>query len=615
MARFQYQMLAFTLASLVFFSLPVHGQNVWPDREAMLNDIQFWKSVFTIYSNDQYVLHDAENLKIVYKILTFDSTVSDKNRQKQIDDVKDEIQHSLLKLANHGNKKEELSGFEQYLAAIFGDSVDIESLKKAGRQIRAQQGMRTQFREGLGRALTYLPFIQQVFRDQGLPEDLAYLPHIESSYNPLAHSYAGAAGMWQFMRSTARLYMKVNRVIDQRYDPMISTRAAARLLKWNYKETGNWGLAITAYNFGLAGIKKAARQCGSDYLKVRESFNHRRFRFASRNFYPEFLAVVDIMRDVDKYFPDVRPTTLPAFLQYELKNSVSLPRLAKRLNVDITTLRQLNPVYTSRVWRGWTNVPAGYSLLLPVDCDLAAVENYFRKTVVDIPEEKIAEAQSELKPVSPKQPLSVLLPEPDQVSPQIGGTAPISLRKPGVEADNVLRTGLSASWKNLLAPGQKTDIELSLSGLESELGKRLAVNGNTIVVFTNETMGHYAEWLNIPINQLRRLNGFRHSRTIYQGQKLQLDFSRVSGEEFVKRRLNYHLSTLKDYLNKRQIVRFIDYQVNRGESVWKIAQNHYRVPLEIIQYLNSGADINRLYPGDVVRIPVFETINSIEETL
>jgi membrane-bound lytic murein transglycosylase D len=190
--------------------------------------------------------------------------------------------------------------------------------------------------------------------------------------------------MWQFMRSTARLYMKVNRIIDERYDPVISTRAAARLLSYNYTQTGDWGLAITAYNFGLAGMKKAINRYGQDYLKVRDSFAHRKFKFASRNFFPEFLAVIEIMDNYRDHFPEIEPVELPAQMKYQLKNKITLPELARSLEIDLSEIIELNPVYTRQAIRGWNHLPVGYWVNLPIRSDLSKLERYFHEKQIEI---------------------------------------------------------------------------------------------------------------------------------------------------------------------------------------------------------------------------------------
>ena len=125
----------------------------------------------------------------------------------------------------------------------------------------------------------------------GVPTELAALPHVESSYNPAARSHVGASGIWQFTRSTGRRFMRVDHVLDERNDPFRATEAAAKLLAYNYSIAGNWPMAITAYNHGLAGARRAMRRHGDTaYTDILRRYNGRAFGFASRNFYVAFFS-------------------------------------------------------------------------------------------------------------------------------------------------------------------------------------------------------------------------------------------------------------------------------------------------------------------------------------
>src|SRR5687767_10658735 len=108
-----------------------------------------------------------------------------------------------------------------------------------------------------------MPKMEAVFRDMGLPVELTRLPFIESSFNVKAYSHVGAAGIWQVMPSSARLYMRLNDTVDDRRDPWFSTEAAARHLADDYRLLKSWPLAITAYNFGRNGMARAAATVGS----------------------------------------------------------------------------------------------------------------------------------------------------------------------------------------------------------------------------------------------------------------------------------------------------------------------------------------------------------------
>ena len=139
-------------------------------------------------------------------------------------------------------------------------------------------------------------------RKYNLPEELSVLPHVESSFQLRAYSSAGAAGIWQFTRGTGRLFMRVGYDVDERRDPILATYGAAKLLKKNYEVVGSWPLAITAYNHGLRGMQRAKKRHGTNIVKIIENYRSRTFGFASRNFYPEFLAALHVVKNQNKWF-------------------------------------------------------------------------------------------------------------------------------------------------------------------------------------------------------------------------------------------------------------------------------------------------------------------------
>ncbi len=134
---------------------------------------------------------------------------------------------------------------------------------KAASQLRFQQGLADRFRDGYVKSGLWKDYIRSELREAGVPEILAALPHVESSFNPEARSYVGAAGLWQFTRSTGRRFMQIDHVVDERRDPFLSSSAAARLLAYNYSILKSWPLAITAYNHGVGGMRRAARETGN----------------------------------------------------------------------------------------------------------------------------------------------------------------------------------------------------------------------------------------------------------------------------------------------------------------------------------------------------------------
>jgi hypothetical protein len=159
---------------------------------------------------------------------------------------------------------------------------------------------RSYLTQSLERREQYMPMLRQVFQDEGVPETLISMALIESGYNPSARSPAGAVGMWQFMRPTARMYgLTVTRHEDQRRDPILSTIAAARHLRDLYNIHQDWHLALAAYNAGSGGISRALRRAGADdyWTLVRK----KKIPAQTARFVPRIIAVSLITKNMERY--------------------------------------------------------------------------------------------------------------------------------------------------------------------------------------------------------------------------------------------------------------------------------------------------------------------------
>lgn len=215
--------------------------------------------------------------------------------------------------------------------------------------------------EWLNRSLRYLDMIQEVLRRHGLPEDLAFVAMVESGFNPLAVSRAGAKGLWQFMADTARRYgLRVDPWVDERLDPEKSTVAAAAYLRDLYREFGSWALAKAAYNAGESVVARAIRAVGSrDFWRLAGS------RFLGKEtkaFVPAVHAATLIGRDPALWgFNTVEPPRV-ATETVVVPPATRLDALARRTGIPVETLRDLNPVLIRSV----TPPGAGWELKVPV---------------------------------------------------------------------------------------------------------------------------------------------------------------------------------------------------------------------------------------------------------
>jgi peptidoglycan lytic transglycosylase D len=272
----------------------------FPKPPALQPNVDFWKQIYSEYGVSDFVLHDRENLRITYDVVRVEGTKSEFRvaaaAKPEIQRLRDKYAGILESLAQ-GVSPEELGSEGVRVAQAWGCPCPPEVLRRGATNIRVQQGLRERVQEGVQRARGLMPRILSILRQHNLPEELAAIPMVESSFNPRAQSKAGAVGLWQFIKSTGKSYLRITRRRDDRRDPIAATEAAAHLLKHNYEALGSWPLAITAYNHGKEGILAAQAAVGSSAIEeIVARYTGPRFGFASRNFYAEFLAAVDVIR-------------------------------------------------------------------------------------------------------------------------------------------------------------------------------------------------------------------------------------------------------------------------------------------------------------------------------
>jgi membrane-bound lytic murein transglycosylase D len=369
--RFLFATLVVAVICLLL-SKPAAASDVFPVYDAMKPNVAFWKKIYTEYDTTNGVIHDTRDLTIIYDVIRLvrqDRRGARKINQSRVKGAKRKYKRILGQLARSGIPA---TPEQERVAALFGSKASQATFRRAMRNVRHQLGQKDRFRAGLIRSGAYLEEIQQIFRSAGLPEDLAYLPHVESSFNPKAYSKFGAAGMWQFTRSTGKRFMKVSYTIDERRDPLISSHAAAKLLKHNYRKLGSWPLALTAYNHGVAGVRRAKRSKGT-YEEIFKGYHGRRFKFASRNFYSEFVAAREVAQDYRLYFGELRLDRPVPSRELRLDGYASLKKIARHLQVDIKVLRKLNPALRKPVYTGQKYIPKGYVIRLPIWIDQQVV--------------------------------------------------------------------------------------------------------------------------------------------------------------------------------------------------------------------------------------------------
>jgi LysM repeat protein len=342
------------------------AEDPMPRPPELERDVQFWIRVYSEVDTNSGFIHDEHNLGVVYEKLHFIPNTSPHEREKIVEQAKTKYTAALRRIAAANGGP--LSADDERILDMWGSEGTPARLLDATDEVRFQLGQSDRFRAGLVRSGAWETYIAETLANLGLPAELAVLPHVESSFNPAAYSKVGAAGLWQFMRSTGRRYMRIDNAVDDRMDPFRATEAAAQLLAYNYRLLGTWPLALTAYNHGAEGVRRAKETLGTDdIVKIVRNYRGKTFGFASRNFYVSFLAALEIDRNPDKYFQGVERMGEARFQEVIVPGFVQMSSLQRALKIEQQKLRELNPALLRSVWDGQRHVPKAYHLRLPVD--------------------------------------------------------------------------------------------------------------------------------------------------------------------------------------------------------------------------------------------------------
>lgn len=349
------------------------------DGTMLKRRVDFWISIYTKYSTSGGVIHDAKYPEIVLEELDFRADqedyhtpprIKEKRAQKRIKDIKEFYRNVLLSIHRKQQQLNPLNDAEKRVYELYKDVKEPNKFFNAAhnKRIRFQLGQKDRFLQGLFYSGRYLAMMERIFKERGVPVEITRLPFVESSFNLRARSKVGASGIWQFMRSTGKFYLRINDTIDERNDPIRATEAAASLLKLNMDSLGAWPLAITAYNHGRKGLMRAVRKVGSDNLEdLIDSYTSRSFGFASTNFFTEFMAAMEVERNAEKYFGKVQRDKPIEFAEFVLNDYVSAIDLSTYTRIPMDTLMELNPALTDLVFQGKRLIPMGYVLRIPVD--------------------------------------------------------------------------------------------------------------------------------------------------------------------------------------------------------------------------------------------------------
>jgi membrane-bound lytic murein transglycosylase D len=349
--------------------------------ELIFNQTKFWFRVYTEFDSNKKIIHDSLHPHIIFDVVDVSDTLAQPTRaqwlnvvkaQKQVANRVSEIRNQLKKMAR--KKKEDMNPQElAWLAQFEGIRGNPKKvILQSAQSLRVQTGQKDFFENALATSGRYLDGMESIFKSKGLPIELTRLPFVESSFVIGATSKVGAAGIWQFMPGVGRQFMRVNDQVDERRSPWKATEAAAKLLKENYIILHkHWGLALTAYNHGPGGVRKAMQATGSkDIAQIVRRYRSKSFDFASANFYTCFLAAVHAQMYRDLIFPD---RTLEAPLAYDsihLKKSFKPRQLVQWTGLTDEQILLYNPELDRSFKRNYV-IPKGYRLFLPSEAKMS----------------------------------------------------------------------------------------------------------------------------------------------------------------------------------------------------------------------------------------------------
>lgn len=306
------------------------------------------------------------------------------------DSIQPEFKSNLDKLVNawYAEKSVKTRAYEgpetKYKKEKLADSVYIKRLQSIpsmfdlsyNKIVRNYIELYTQRRRKqvelmMGMSEYYFPIFEEILDKEGLPQELKYLPIIESALNPKALSRAGASGLWQFMYSTGRQYkLEVNSFVDDRRDPIKSTYAAAKFLKDLYKMYGNWPLVIAAYNCGPGNVNKAIRRSGGkkNYWDI-----YYRLPKETRGYVPAFIAALYSFNFHEEHGLYPRPNQFPEVCDtLMIKEQLHFDQIAQFTKVSKQKLRELNPQYRADIIPAFSKP---YSLKIPFESALTFIDN------------------------------------------------------------------------------------------------------------------------------------------------------------------------------------------------------------------------------------------------
>jgi membrane-bound lytic murein transglycosylase D len=622
--------------------LPPSDGNPFPTSPIIEQQQQLWVRVFSRLGSDRGVIHDGRRNDPIYEELDL-SGLKPKEQRQFIKHRLAEVAAYLRDLADAIEQNKEPDEQARRLRSHLSVTASPDEIRESSRNLRFQRGLADRFEAGVVRSGAFEAEIRKILNDFDVPEELVNLPHVESSYNNATRSRAGAVGIWQFTRGTGKLFMTVDNEVDERLDPLIAARAAAKFLRQNYERLGTWPLAITAYNHGPQSLERIVSRMGTtDLGYLIEHYDGPLFKFASKNFYAEFLAARHVAENFVAYFGDLERRTPYQFARVELPFFLEFERAVQLLGVSKSQLAELNPSLRRPVLTGTRYIPKGFQLRLPARTDprqfIAEVPASARmprqKTVLEVqvtrgdtlysigrrynvPWMTIAalnniSPRSRLMPgqrlIMPGHPNAQTVAQSTATMPAAPSSAPAeaSRQPPSLQPvqSTVTATANEAepALAHLAAVAARKYSYLAMKNYDSKkrLGKLQAAYG--------ETVGHYADWARVTAQEIREANGL-HSSALQPGRTVIIPMG-VDPDEFSRQRMAFHQQREESFFSAYEIADTKEVKLQKGQTVWNVAQSH-GVPMWLLYRENPVLLQRPAMAGTRVSVPILRELAAV----
>jgi len=457
---------------------------------------------------------------------------------------------------------------------------------------------RSQVASLLGLSLYYMPIFEQSLEAAGLPQELKYVPVIESALDPNAVSSSGAAGLWQFMVTPAKaLGLEVNSLVDERRDPYLSTEKAVQLLKDLYDSYGDWYLAIAAYNCGPGTVNKALRRAGGDPKKHDFWSIYKFLPEQTRGYVPKFIAANYVMNYYDKHNISPVLATKPLVTDtVAVNHRLHFNQISEVLNIPIEELRILNPQFRADIIPATAEHP--YYLILPSQQVYAYIVS--EDDILAHDAEKYA--RRETAEPGDAAPATMLETPVAQEETATGDNLRAAQELADVPAQNAASRG-SRSVTHKVAAGETINSIAQAYGCTAadikswnNLRRSAVRTGQQLVIYTDRTTAA------APARQQQQQAAAQTPATPPASKAAKVEKSNKKGSAAQASNAKKNKKAKKDKTAKKKQPQSTQYTVREGDSLERIARRQ-GVSVNELRRANPGLKGDMIHPGDKVKVP------------